>query len=134
MPGSQCYPTALAMNFIDLPGDVFAQLRALAVSSDRLTAARGQMLLHLLEHLQRQSPTPGAHAIYVIDELWISVVPGGKYVSIRIDWPDRGEVKDGLPAMHYRMQLDRGERELSLNVRAATIPDAEKSLREMLNH
>jgi hypothetical protein len=114
------------MQFLDPlhPEDAFAELRSLAESSERMTAARSRMLLELVEYLQSRGPTPTAGVTFFSNELWISLRHPERSVTVWVDWNDYGEIRDGMPVMHYRVQICRPDSELSDNHRATTMVEA----------
>jgi hypothetical protein len=116
-------------NLLDLDGDdIVAPLRALATDPDRLTSARGRMLLELVEYLHAQGPAPRACGHLSLDELVLFPSHPSAKVSVQVwaDWPDYGPARDGLPVMHYRLQIRRPGSPLSRDERAATPAEAER--------
>jgi hypothetical protein len=123
------------MHFGHLPNsgdDVFTQLRQLAASPDHLVAARSTMLLQLLDHLQSSRSSWQAHAILVLNELWISVTDPYRNVRVRVDWNDHGKMRDDLPVMHFRIETKPEESTLTREARAFTLAEAEQAIIELL--
>jgi hypothetical protein len=124
------------MQFIRPPNDredIESQLRHLANSSDRLRATRGRMLLRLVEQLQNSGPTPQALALLVSNELLISIAYPGRAVRVWVDWQDYGKTVDGLPTMHYRIQMNTQDMVLSRDERASSPADAERAILQLLS-
>lgn len=99
--------------------DLKAPLLLMAGSDDRLAAAKGEMLLELVRHLEAQGPAPRAVGRVALGELWLSPAgrSSGAFVRVWVDWPDHGPVRDGLPLMHYRIQVRRPGSPLSTDAR-----------------
>jgi hypothetical protein len=117
------------VNVMDLEADdIVSPLRALSADPDRLAAARGRMLLDLVEYLHAQGPAPRACGHLLLDELILFPAHPSRKVSVRVwaDWPDYGPARDGLPVMHYRLQVQRPGSHLSWDERAATPAEAER--------
>jgi hypothetical protein len=115
------------MQFLDPlhpEGDAFAELRALVASPERIASASGRMLLELVEYLQSRGPTPKAGMTFFNNELWISLRHPARGVTVWVDWQDYGETRDGLPVMHFRIQISNPDSKLSDNHRATTIVEA----------
>jgi hypothetical protein len=104
--------------------DIFTQLREKSLSEDRIVAACGRKLLALVVYLHSRGPAPRASATLFQNELWITLRHPSRGVRVWIDWQDFGEVRDGLPVMHYRIQIDKPNSELSENMRLATLVEA----------
>ena len=89
--------------------DLKPALRHMANDHDSIIARIGQMLLDLLNHLEADGNAPLVFAQIYCHEMWLS--PANQYnramVKIGVDWPDYGPLRDGLPAMHYRLQISR---------------------------
>jgi hypothetical protein len=51
-------------------------------------------------------------------------------VSVRVDWRDYAPLRDGLPEMHYRLQVERPGATLTEDVRAKDVFEAARSIRE----
>lgn len=102
------------------PCDVEEALRRRIVSSDRLAAARWQKLLELARVLQADGPHPEAWSFLLGDVLHLRPSNPANCVSVEIwtDWQDYGPVSDGLPVLHYRLQIRRGKAPRSTDVRA----------------
>ena len=99
--------------------DIKPVLRRLAESTDPIAACRGRMLLDLVGLLEARGPAPSAFSSLVRDELWFT--PANRHnrarVGVRVDWRDRGPIRDGLPAMHYRLSIRQGGARLSRDER-----------------
>jgi hypothetical protein len=91
----------------------------LAEHEDPITAARGAMLLALIEHLESLGPQAIVDCYWMQPEL---VIVGGGLpaVDVSVDWNDYGPVIDGLPVMHYRVAVSKAGSALSDEARAAT--------------
>jgi hypothetical protein len=107
-------------------------LRRLASSQDRLVAAKWQKLLELVEALCADGPYPEAWGHVQGDELYLSPSKPANPVTVRVraDWRDFGPVVDGLPEMHYRLQIERRGAKLSRDARARSPEEAERIIRE----
>jgi hypothetical protein len=114
------------MQFVTIfpDNDVFAQAREQAASLDPVRAACGRMMLELMDYLQSRGPTPQASAIFFRNVLSIGLRTPTRGVRVWVDWQDYGAVRDGLPVMHYRVDVDRPDSKLSENHRANTMVEA----------
>ena len=115
------------MQFITLPHlnkDIRAQLQESAAAPDRISAANAKMLLELVDYLQRLGPTPKAIAILNKHELWVSIAKSRRSIRVWADWPDYGQVRDGLPVMYYRFQIKKWGEELSDDARVTSLIEA----------
>jgi hypothetical protein len=112
--------------------DVEGPLQRLASSPERLVAARWQMLLDLARVLRADGPAPEAWGLILGDELSLSPgTPANKVtVQVRADWKDHAPLRDGLPEMHYRLQIKRPGAKLSTDARARTPEEVERLIRE----
>src|SRR5688500_8298122 len=54
----------------------------------------------------------------------------GMRVRVRVDWQDYGPLRDGLPEMHYRFQIERPGKTISEDARAKDVAEAERIVRE----
>src|SRR5262245_10775989 len=112
--------------------NIQAAVLAMVGSEDRLQAAKGQRFLELVKHLQSQGPAPTACGLIVLDELWLTPANRANRASVRVwvDWLDNGPLRDGLPAMHYRLQAERPGASLSRDTRAKTPEEASQAIFE----
>lgn len=112
--------------------DMEVSLRRLASSPDRLVAAKWQKLLELVHALRADGPNPDALGLIVLDEFWLSPAnPANRVlVGVRVDWRDFAPLVDGLPEMHYRMQIQRRGCKLSKDARARTPEEAGRIIRD----
>jgi hypothetical protein len=112
--------------------DLKAPLAVMAESADRLEAAKGEKLLALVRHLEAQGPAPRAIGRVALGELWLS--PSGRssgaFVRVWLDWPDYGPAQDGLPVMHYRIQVRRPGSSLSADARVQSPQEVEQVISE----
>ncbi|MGL4424312.1 MAG: hypothetical protein ACRCZF_26895 [Gemmataceae bacterium] len=110
--------------------DFIASLRTLAADSNWLAAARGRMLLELVEYLLAQGPTPQALGLLLQDKLMLIPAHSSRDVSVHVwvDLPDYGPARDGLPVMHYRLQVHRPGSHLSQDERVSTPAQVERFL------
>ncbi len=65
------------------------------------------MFLELVAYLQSRGPTPLVGAIFIMNELWVSLCHPHRIAKVRVDWQDYGTIRDGVPVMHYRKQMPR---------------------------
>jgi len=110
--------------------DVEPQLLEMASSEDRVKAFKAQKLLELVRHLKAQGPAPEACGHVRNNELWLSPYNVANKVLVRVwvDWFDYAPLKEGLPEAHYRLQVQRRERVVSQDVRAASTTEAEEAI------
>jgi hypothetical protein len=110
------------------PGDIEGSIQRLAASPDRLTAARGGMLLALVRLLQTDGPHPEAWGYVLNRELTLMPANPANRVSVRVwtDWRDYGPVRDGLPVLHYRMQIQRRSSQRTVDARADSPEEAKR--------
>lgn len=54
----------------------------------------------------------------------------GIRISVRVDWRDRAPLRDGLPEMHYRFQIERPGKTISEDARAKDVVEAERVIFE----
>jgi hypothetical protein len=54
----------------------------------------------------------------------------GVRISVRIDWHDYAPLRDGLPEMHYRFQVERPGKTVSEDARAKDLVEAERIICE----
>lgn len=89
--------------------DIKPELRKLANDCDRVIALKGQMLLDLVALLEADGPAPAAFGHISGHTVWLS--PTNQYnrsrVQVTVDWPDYGRLHDGIPTMHYRLNVSR---------------------------
>jgi hypothetical protein len=100
------------------PCDIEVPLGRLASSPDRRAAARWQMLLCLVQVLRSECRYPEVWGAIVGDVLHLQ--PDERQtVCARVwaDAPDYGPVRDGLPALYYRVQVTREGTPLSTDLR-----------------
>lgn len=112
--------------------DIEAPLLRMASSADRLEAFKGQRLLELVQHLQAQGSAPRACGHFLLGELWLSPYNSSNRVLVKIwvDWQDYSALRDGLPQVHYRLQIQRGKSRLSREARVLTPEEAEQVIWE----
>jgi hypothetical protein len=124
------------MHFVQMPyrgGDFRAQLLGFAASSKRPEAACGKMLLELVEYLETQVQTPQVMASLRTNVLELRVAGTDTFANVWVDWNDYGEDRDGLPVMHYRMQISRPlERSLSEDLRMTEPAEVERVILNLL--
>lgn len=106
------------------PCDIEVPLQRLAVDSDTISAAQWQKLLELVRALRADGPNPTAYGLILGRELhlWPPTPAIRASVRIWVDWQDYGPVENGLPVMHYRIQVKRPGSQLSADIRT-TVPD-----------
>ena len=94
-------------------------LEQLAQETDRLASTRWRKLLELVHVLQSDGPNPEAWGQVFGDCLWLSPPNTANKVHVKIwmDWQDHGPTVDGLPTMHYRIQINRPSSKLSEDAR-----------------
>jgi hypothetical protein len=63
---------------------------------------------------------------WLIRLVWEDRVTTRVWVQVWADWPDYGPVRDGLPVMHYRLQIRRPGSNLSRDERMATPAESER--------
>lgn len=99
--------------------DMGVPLRRLAQSHDRVIAARWQRLLELIEFLRPEGPDRIAWGRILQTDLMLW--PEGRRdeikVFVRMDWQDYAPLRNGLPRMHYRLQIKRESAALSEDAR-----------------
>lgn len=107
-------------------GDNIAPLRVPADNTDRLASARSTMMRELVDYLQAQGLTPQVGGHLIRNELLLISNHPSKKASVRIwtDWPDYGPVHNGLPVLHYRLQVQQTGSHLSMDERATTTVEA----------
>jgi hypothetical protein len=108
--------------------DLKAPLLLMAGSDDRLAAAQGEMLLELVRHLEAQGPAPRATGRVALAEsvrpVLGSVRSGvGGLAGLR-------PLQNGLPLMHYRIQVRRPGSSLSADARARSPEEVEQVIRQ----
>jgi len=110
--------------------DVEPQLLEMASSDDHGDAFKAQKLLDLVRHLKGQGAAPTVFGHILNNELWLSPCNDANNVLVKvwIDWFDYAPLKEGLPEAHYRLQIQRGKRVVSLDARAATTTEAEQAI------
>ena len=120
-------------NLIDSE-DIRSQLREAAADTNRLRAAWCHVLPALVEHLEAQGPEPTAFGRLEAfgrlgqETLVLSPVSPSNEVSVMVwaDWMDYGPSQDGLPIIHYRIQIRRSARSLTRDERVASVTDAKR--------
>lgn len=103
------------------PCDINGPLqRRLDSSSDLIDGVRWRLLLDVVRTLCADGPHPQAFGQIWDHELWLSPANPANRVQVQIwtDWRDYGPVRDGIPAMHYRIQIRRPTVKGSEDVRA----------------
>lgn len=101
-----------------------------SADEDRLKAARAKMLVDLIRQLRSRGPTPEVFGFELLGELWLRPVDGANRASAKVwlDWRDRTPLRDGLPTLHYRIQITRPGMRLSEDVRAESVEDAARAV------
>jgi hypothetical protein len=112
--------------------DIEVPLRRLASSPERLVAAQWQKLLELVQTLHEDGPYPEAWGQVLGDELYVSPENDANRVVVRVraDWRDHAPWRDGLPEMHYRLQIERSGAELSEDARARSPEEVRRIIYE----
>jgi hypothetical protein len=112
--------------------DIEKPLRLLAANDDPFKAAKGLRLLELVRSLQASSPTPEAVGWVWGQELWLSPFGRVNHLSILIglDWNDYGPLQDGMPLMHYRIRIRRGDDVMTTDERGNLHEDVERIILE----
>ncbi len=54
----------------------------------------------------------------------------GVRLSVRVDWRDYAPLREGLPEMHYRLQVERPGKTISEDARAKDVVEAERIICE----
>lgn len=112
------------------PYDLEAPLSAMATDPDRLTAARGRMLLELVRYLLTRGPNPQVGALVFEGE--IELIPlrqtNARSIRIWVDYRDYGPVRNGLPDLYYRLQVERSTTRISSDHRVAAPAEVEQVL------
>ena len=112
--------------------DIAIPLQRLATSPDRVVAARWQMLLDLVEVLRVDGLHPTAYAQIICDELdlWPGNPANRVHVRVWVDWKDFAPLRDGLPEMHYRLQIKRPGRIATKDARSRDAEEVNRIIRE----
>lgn len=104
--------------------DLIDQLVELAGVAEPIAAAKARMLLELVEYLRSRGPTSVVGALLFNNALTIVFSHPTRNVEIWVDWQDHGQVRNGVPEMHYRLQIRNPDTTLSKDERAATYLEA----------
>jgi hypothetical protein len=121
----------LSANSRPEPIDIEILLRRLASCPEPLIAAQWQKLLSLVEALRTDGPHPTVQAQVLGSELYLWPSISSKVVvRIRVDWQDFAPLQGGLPAMHYRLQIQRRGATLSKDARTERAEEVEGIIRE----
>jgi hypothetical protein len=124
------------MQILDLiePGSLDAELAQRVSSEDRVEAQKGRMISELVRHLGARGADPQVFGSMMTDKLFLSCAGSSASattsVRVWVDWRDRSPLRDGIPAMHYRLQFRRGEAPLSRDERASDVADVERIIRD----
>jgi len=107
------------------PRDIEIPLQRLAESPDPLTAVKWRALLELVRVLRDDGRHPQAIGFILNDEMTIHPrnQANRATVSVRVDWYDFAPLQDGVPALHYRLEIGRRGGDLTKGVRT---PDAQE--------
>jgi hypothetical protein len=99
---------------------------------DRVSAARWQMLLALVRVLRAEGSHPEAWGFLLGRELQLYPGNADNPESVRVwaDWPDYGPVRDGIPVMHYRLQVKRRGATRTRDARASSAEEAGRIIQE----
>ena len=120
------------INLLDDSEDIEPPLREIAASTDRLQARAGQMLLELVRYLQAQGVTPEVHGMVSTNELWLNSPNPLRKGSLKI-WPDCKDYApliNGIPEMHYRIEIHRAETKLSSDARTSSLTEVARIIDE----
>ncbi len=115
--------------------DVEVALQRRASSPIPLIAAKWQKLLDLVRVLRADGLQPEARALIVGEELSLFPRnPANRIVNVRVrvDWQDYAPLRDGLPELHYRLQIERPGAKLSKDARTRSPEEAGQIIREAL--
>ena len=104
--------------------DVFARVREQAAASEPVHAAGARKLLELMEYLRGRGPTPKVGAMMFRNVLSLTLLHPQRGVDVWVDWYDRGKMRDGLPVMHYRIDVRGPDSKITENHRAETMVEA----------
>jgi hypothetical protein len=107
-------------------------LQRVASGPDLLSAARSQMLLALVRLLRADGPHPKVWG-YLLGRqlhLWLHNPANSVSVEVWPDWRDYGPARNGLPVMHYRIQVKRRGATLTQDARAGSAAEADRVIRE----
>ena len=100
--------------------DIDVPLLPLADSPEPLTAARWKKVLDLIRHLRSGGPDAEVWAHVFGNTLYLHPAHArerGVSIKLWIDWRDHGPMRDGLPVLHYRLQIQRPGSRLSEDAR-----------------
>jgi hypothetical protein len=108
--------------------DIELPLVKMAASTDPLEARKGSRLLELVQYLQAQGDAPAAGGCFRLGRLWlVSSDPANKVsITVWLDWQDYGPLREALPEMHYRLQIQRPDTKLSTDARVANPAEVEQ--------
>ena len=115
------------------PCDIELPLSRLVSSPNRLMATQWQKLLDLVQLLQADGPHPEAWGQILGDELYLFPEDNSANlvtVRVRADWRDFAPLLNGLPELHYRLQIERDGAKLSKDARTHNPEEAERIIRE----
>jgi hypothetical protein len=110
--------------------DIEIPLRRLASSPQPVVAARWSKFLELVEVLRADGPHPEVQGLILCDELMLTRRGNLATVRVRVDWRDYAPLRDGLPEMHYRVQIEPRFAKLSREVRTRSPEEVEGIIRE----
>jgi hypothetical protein len=92
---------------------------------------RNRQMQRFMDEWRAQHPDPAMWGKPLDRELLRRFPPKpGIQVSVRVDWQDYAPLREGLPEMHYRLQVKRPGKTLSEDRRANDPVDAERILCE----
>ena len=91
-----------------------------------------QMLLKLVRYLHSRGVTPEVFGTVFNNELWLNSPNPLKKTSLKIwlDHMDYGPLVNGIPEMHYRIQIRGPESKLSSDARSSSIAELERIIYE----
>ena len=115
--------------------DIRTPLVALEQNNDPVIAHRGRMFLELVNRLAELGPSPRTVGIFMMNELRLIAKKGPDKITaqIAVDWKDYGQVRDGVPEMHYRIGVHRHGKILTDETRTNDVVEAGRFILEALD-
>jgi hypothetical protein len=88
---------------------------------------RDMQIKRFMDEWRALNPDPATWGGRLSDEMRRRFPPKpGVCVSVRVDWQDYAPLRDGLPEMHYRFQVERPGKTITEDARAKNVVEAER--------
>jgi len=111
--------------------DAKSSLLALADNENKVLARKAEQMLELVRYLEDRPPSYRVFATQrLVDQLWLTYGrrPRSVWARIRIDWSDYGPLEDGIPIMHYRIEVKSSDDDVWSEIRSRELEEIRQFL------